>query len=382
MRTGIRSAAFIIALVLTLPVTPYALSGFFVWLSPYMMLHSVLFAKGWVWFQVIAVAVLVGCVFYKRLFCRYLCPVGLLVDGISRITKKKSCGVTRKAPSMGVWLAVFALAGSLVGFPIFAVFDPVGYFNAFFSSLGRLEGVLYIATSSILPIILLLQFAFPGLWCYKVCPSGGVQDLAYKLKGIKQKPVGFSYSRRLVLSGGFGLLAGTCIPWVWASAPEKRLRPPSAIADDAYPYVCARCGNCVNSCPSKIIKLRRSIGDIRLWLTPEIDFSSGYCEAGCTHCGTVCPSGALLPFTVNHKKGLVIGKSKIDITNCLLRKQQECDQCVRSCPYKAISLTEGRSLFDVYPQIRHGKCVGCGACKAVCPEGCFSILHPSVIPQR
>lgn len=373
-RASIRLLFFVVALLSALPITPYLLNGFFVWFSPYLMLNSVLATKVWVWFQLIALFILIGCIFYKRLFCRYLCPTGFIFDTVSLITRKKSCLTTRKIPKMSIWLAVFALFSALAGIPIYAFLDPVVAFYSFSSALSYPMRLLYIVTSSLLPLFIIIQFILPGLWCNKICPCGGIQDLAYRLKKVKRQVPNHSATRRLILAGGAGLLTGLCIPKLWSSPTPKRLKPPSAIDDTDYPFVCVRCGNCINACPSKIIKRYHTTNDIRLWLTPEIDFTSGYCIETCTNCGIVCPSGALTPFSQKEKKKLVIGKAKIDIRNCLLQDQRECDQCIRLCTYKAIHITNKGSIFNVYPEISRDKCVGCGICANICPEQCFTII--------
>lgn len=415
IKAVVRLLIFVVACCSTLPVVPYVLSGAFLWTDPYVMLQAVLASKTFVWPNLIAVAVWLTAVFYKRFFCRILCPIGFLFDATACVTKKKSCLFTQKMPKLNRWLAIAALFAAVVGYPVFAFLDPTVSFHAFSASLHPFTGVIRVLTASLLPLLLLIQLLAPGLWCSKICPCGGLQEIAYDLRSnqrnnrkCKQKVsmqpewmhsesitsgFGKSVSKRsnvdrcvvskrrslifgglgILFSAGTGVLSGLFLPKLWASKPVKRLKPPSAVDDSHFPFLCVRCGSCVHACPSHIIQSYRQTNDLRLWFTPTIDFSSGYCIDDCTHCGTVCPSGALQPFSKDKKKELVIGKATLDIRSCLLQQQQECDRCVASCSYDAIHITHAGSLFDTFPVISSDVCVGCGACAAICPEQCFTI---------
>ena len=113
-----------------------------------------------------------------------------------------------------------------------------------------------------------------------------------------------------------------------------------------------------------------------------IDFTEGYCLSDCTICGTVCPSGAISPFTVPAKKILPIGKALIDTENCLLQIPEECGHCKNVCAYNAIKITAIPEDTKALPLLDKIRCVGCGACAQICPEGVIRIMKVVPVEQQ
>jgi len=109
------------------------------------------------------------------------------------------------------------------------------------------------------------------------------------------------------------------------------------------------------------------------FLTPVVNFENGYCLETCNVCSVVCPSGAITLFDVDAKPQLIMGKAAVNTTDCLLAHQTECDQCKVVCVYKAILIKEKENELLMLPEVDSVKCVGCGACKIVCPKNCISI---------
>jgi ferredoxin len=149
--------------------------------------------------------------------------------------------------------------------------------------------------------------------------------------------------------------------------------PPSTVSGERFAALCVRCGNCIKSCPSGMIRHRHPTDNLAMLFTPELDFEQGYCLPDCCNCGKVCPSGAIVPFKVKDKKRLVIGKAHLNTADCLLQQYRECDRCVAFCSYDAVKIVTGESLMDAFPKVIDELCAGCGACLHVCPEKCFKI---------
>ena len=112
----------------------------------------------------------------------------------------------------------------------------------------------------------------------------------------------------------------------------------------------------------------------------------GYCEATCTLCGEVCPTGAILPLTVDQRVGrngaqpIRIGTAFYDRGRCLpWAMDTPCIVCEEWCPTspKAIWLEdvvvttrreEGAEEIRLQrPHIDPQCCIGCGACSYACP---------------
>lgn len=374
---AVRLLLFAFACLTALPAVSGALSGFYCRLSPFLTVNSLFAAKWWVWFNLIGLGILAGCAFYKRLFCRYLCPAGVCFDAVSSLSGRKSCKATRKMPRIGYLAACFSLASAIAGVPVFAYIDPVVLFTNFFSVFQPAVMGWGIFVFVLFPLLLVLQAVFPGLWCGKLCPCGGLQDMMYALRKKIGRGTGlpageFYPTRRLLLSGGLGMAAGLCIPRLWGGVARSGFRPPTAVGESTFASLCVRCGSCITACPTGLLRYRRETGDIRRWLTPEPDYSAGYCAPDCTRCGAVCPSGAIRPFGLTDKKRLVMAKARLDVTGCLLLRQRECDRCITSCQYDALTLA-GNPPFEIYPAVDTEKCVGCGTCHSICPEECFGM---------
>jgi 2-oxoglutarate ferredoxin oxidoreductase subunit delta len=54
---------------------------------------------------------------------------------------------------------------------------------------------------------------------------------------------------------------------------------------------------------------------------------------------------------------------------------KECGLCVNNCPKQAISFSEEINEQGYrYTIIDHDKCIGCGVCYTVCPDGVYEVL--------
>ncbi len=57
-----------------------------------------------------------------------------------------------------------------------------------------------------------------------------------------------------------------------------------------------------------------------------------------------------------------------------------CEQCVRCCPYKAITIVEidgrdgNKRIKRSVASVNSGLCQGCGACAAACRTGAIDLL--------
>jgi ferredoxin-type protein NapG len=233
-----------------------------------------------------------------------------------------------------------------------------------------------------------------------------------------------------------GALAGI-LPSVkgWAI----RLRPPGALVEQEFLSACIKCGQCVQVCPVKAIKLA-DIGDGVGVGTPYIDSRAQACDFSCDglQCVLACPTGSLT-HEVNFSHQVDIGVAKLlRPKNCLaangkgfkglargadfkgMMRYEEvnrwnpipiadfpydlelCDLCVRTCPIeiranqcaagkppsgdeqqcppkRAIQLVEINSedgVRKMKPEILEG-CVGCGVCEMICPAEPAAIVVES-----
>lgn len=367
--------------MLAIPFAWGGMTGLYTWLSPFIMLNSVFLLKSVVWMNGLAFLVLIATFLKKRWFCRYLCPVGWGCDLVSSYSYRKKFS-TRKLPPVGKWMALTSLVASVAGIPLFILLDPMSVFNGFFSVFSGEMNIAAIISLLGLPLLLAVHLFLPGIWCTKICPLGGLQDELFQVKKrickvqIKDSETKnkTDRGRRLFFASGLGLLAGFIIPRVLHSEEKKHIRPPGSIPASLFNSLCLRCGNCIKSCPTGILRHYTNFEETTAWMVPEIYFDEGYCLENCNQCSRVCPSGAITLFSPKAKRQLAIGLAEIKIQDCLLIKNTECDHCKTACPYEAVTIEAVGANFQVVPIINTKKCVGCGACAVICPSETISII--------
>jgi ferredoxin len=105
-------------------------------------------------------------------------------------------------------------------------------------------------------------------------------------------------------------------------------------------------------------------------LAPTVRFEKEYCVEECNACTKACPSGALQNLSLKQKHGYIIGEAMLDASLCfLVRGVNDCDICVRSCPFDAVHIYWDEDSYVAYPVVDPLKCNGCGACEVYCPTG-------------
>ncbi len=137
------------------------------------------------------------------------------------------------------------------------------------------------------------------------------------------------------------------------------------VEEDGIPVVnedkCTGCGNCVKSCPRKILELVPINKKVRVFCNSKDKGSivRKICKAGCIGCGKcerICPVNAIVV-----KDNLAI----IDYDKCI-----SCGLCVSECPQNVIHeldvTTKSKAVILEEP------CVGCGKCKKICPVNAIS----------
>lgn len=365
-----------LAILFALPAGWGVFSGISSWLSPFIAVNSVLALKSFVLLNAIGFIVLIITFFRRNFFCRYLCPVGCILSNVPSNKNNRGSFSLRKIPQIGIWLSIISIAGALAGYPLFIYFDPVSLFNAFFSAFIKTSFVAAVALSSGLIIIIIIQYFFPGLWCFRVCPLGGLQVLLTEIRllisGKLRKNQKTDLSRRLLIGTAAGALISLTIPRILKDSRKSVIRPPAALKSDNFWSICTRCGSCIKACPTDI--LVQDISPDPEFLSPRAEFIKGYCLETCNNCSKVCPSGAITSFEVAAKSQIIMGLAVVKINDCLLTLLKECDRCKAVCPYDAVEIIDKNNNAIVIPEIISSKCVGCGACKVVCPAACIEIV--------
>jgi ferredoxin len=383
-RRYVRLGCFLLATLLLLPF-PFWIdsSRILVQASSFVTICTIL-AGG-----AIGVGFILGLVFAaislarKRWFCRYVCPVGLLLDTVSG--KKLSARIWwKRSPPIGKYIVLLTAAGALFGYPLFLWMDPLAFLNNAFSVYNATAILSAIVSLSGIVVLLLLTLTSGDFWCARICPLGATQDLLenigsfcrnFRKTNRTESPVkaapgnSFWATRRMfiaVAAGmGFSLLAKKIGQ---ARSDDAPLRPPGAIKENKFTGLCLRCGNCIRACPSKILHPDTGQSGVLGFLSPVVRYEKDYCKEKCNACTTVCPSGAIQRLNLERKNRYVIGKATVDTSLCLWGVS-ECSACLRPCPYEAIKIRWNEEAYESFPGVDPAKCNGCGACEVVCPTG-------------
>jgi ferredoxin-type protein NapF len=292
--------------------------------------------------------------------------------------------------------------------------DPVAVLGSALGIRGADDLLTGVLAGASLGVLVLTSLLFGRLWCGRICPLGGLQELLASCgslpvlsAGRKQAPSppagppvggllpascgslpvprgrrkpapsppagppggGLLLARRVFLAGAGGVGLGLWARRIAAAGAEAGpLRPPGSVAEDCFTGLCARCGNCVRACPTGILRPDLGSAGLAGLLAPRIRLDGHYCREDCNACTQVCPSGAIRPLDMRHKRRHVIGQARLDKSICLMAQDSgECSACLRCCPADAVRKAFDEKQYTSYPAIDPARCNGCGACEAVCP---------------
>lgn len=188
-------------------------------------------------------------------------------------------------------------------------------------------------------------------------------------------------------AAGGCLLAGSALAYLASDAkalPAEALRPPGALAEEAFLSACVRCGLCVRDCPYDTLKLAELGEDGPATGSPFFTARDVPCEM-CDDipCVAACPTGALDPDLTRIDDARMGTAVLVDQENCLNFLGLRCDVCYRVCPVidEAITLElshnnrSGKHAIFA-PTVYADKCTGCGKCEKSCvlPEAAIKVL--------
>ncbi len=383
-RLYLRLGCFLLATLLLLPF-PFWIhsSKTFVQARSFVALCTIL-AGGTIWAgSTLGLAFAVLSLVRKRWFCRFICPVGLLLDAVSGV-KLPGRIWWKRSPPIGKYIVLLTAAGAVLGYPLFIWMDPLAFLNNAFSVYKATDVLSVIVSLSGIVALLLVTLTSGDFWCARICPLGATQDVLGSIGsflgkfrktnrielGEKAAPGNtFAPTRRIFIAVAAGLGFSLVAQKVGQARSDKApLRPPGAIKEDKFTGLCLRCGNCIRACPSRIIHPDRGQSGVLGLLSPVVGYKADYCKKECNACTTVCPSGALQRLSLGQKNRYVIGKASVDTSLCLWGVS-ECHACLAPCPYGAIKVRFNEEAYESFPGVDPAKCNGCGACEVVCPTG-------------
>jgi ferredoxin len=222
--------------------------------------------------------------------------------------------------------------------------------------------------------------------CFNVCPTGGISFKKTLSSKVKNKNAEFDQHRRELISktfiyllglSGFSLAQVKIIPKKENKVPVIKKSyscPPGSKTIEHFTGTCTGCHLCISSCPTKVLQPSLFEYGILGILQPYMDFKTSFCNFECKVCTEVCPSGAILPLTLENKKLTQIGKVKFIKENCIVELEKtECGACSEHCPTKAVKMIPYNNLH--LPEVKEEYCIGCGACEFACPTKPYKSIY-------
>jgi ferredoxin len=152
--------------------------------------------------------------------------------------------------------------------------------------------------------------------------------------------------------------------------PNKKnhpVSPPGSLSLKHFTERCTACHLCVTVCPTSVLQPSFLEYGFLGMSQPHMDYSVEYCNFECTKCGEVCPTGAILPLTVEDKKLEQTGIVHFLIKKCIVYTDKtSCGSCSEHCPTQAVRMVPYKEGLTI-PETNTDICIGCGACEFACP---------------
>ncbi|MGK9368786.1 4Fe-4S dicluster domain-containing protein [Melioribacter sp. Ez-97] len=158
--------------------------------------------------------------------------------------------------------------------------------------------------------------------------------------------------------------------------------PPGSISLERFNNSCTACHLCISACPTQVLQPSFLEYGLNGMLQPHLNNNAGFCNFDCVLCSEVCPTGAIMPLTVEDKKLTQLGVAKFVEDNCVVKTQNtDCGACAEHCPTKAVHMIPYKNNLFI-PEVREDYCIGCGACEHACPVKPYKAIYVEGNPEH
>jgi MauM/NapG family ferredoxin protein len=371
--------------------------------------------------------ILLLAIFFGRLFCGYVCPLGTTLD-FSHIPADKIFGKTKphqdsskeitkkiqwlqKVTRLRYLLLAIILGSALMGMNQSYWLSPIPLITRFYALLlhplllpaaqsgldalkpllawlpenldmtslqylqipGRHFYTLYFLLA-FFGLLFWLERIRPRFWCRYLCPAGALLSLMYALprKFLPNAPY---WGRKVSACKQCGKCAALCPMGAIGNTGDK-----TKLSD------CVACRSCAGVCPVRAVTFGFTT-DARCGATAESEALLPSRRSFLTGAGAgVLLAGAGLSGTGNLLKNT--GRGSLWAEDCVrppgalpetdfLRRCVRCGECMKVCPSNGLQpfFTGLEGLFAPVLLPRRGPCEpDCNACGAVCPTGAITAL--------
>jgi ferredoxin len=324
-----------------------------------------------------------------------------------------------KCPPIGKYVAILTLVGSVVGYPVLLWMDPLCIFSSPFAvnKATNLFSVILVCLG--LGVLVGGTFVFGMLWCVRICPLSGLQDMLFAMRKALWMKFAASvpnqkFSGRQSLSPDVKLVEITgAADNVRAKVPEPKFanallggrsfssdieasRVNGALAPEVHARASARKFSAARRVffagagGAILAVLARRLGAARYrksdtllrppGAVPEDRFA-GLCIR-CNNCVHACPTKIIHPDT-GHEAGLAgfaapVIKFDRDYKYCL----ETCNDCTQVCPTGALialPLQQKNKYIIGEALVDNNVCLTalgkkeCDACELACPYDAVKI---------
>jgi ferredoxin-type protein NapF len=215
--------------------------------------------------------------------------------------------------------------------------------------------------------------------CISVCSEGSIKYERSFKKEVQPWPADISkrdfIGKTLVYGAALAGFSKTVLGQVTAERPAGRIAnkknfpvsPPGSMSLKHFHDRCTACHLCVSACPTGVLQPSFLEYGFTGMMQPRMDYAVEYCNFECTQCSEVCPTGAILPITVEDKKLEQLGRVIFIMEKCIVYTDNTaCGSCAEHCPTQAVKMVSYKNGLTI-PQTDTEICIGCGACEFACP---------------
>ncbi|MDI6400818.1 4Fe-4S dicluster domain-containing protein [Balneolaceae bacterium ANBcel3] len=163
-----------------------------------------------------------------------------------------------------------------------------------------------------------------------------------------------------------------------STIPENKnfaVSPPGSKSLKHFTDTCTACQLCVSVCPTRVLQPSFLEYGFSGMMQPRLDFHASFCNFDCIACTEICPTGAILPLTVEEKHVAQIGVVRLELDNCVVKVEgTACGACAEHCPTQAVRMVpyqDGLTIPEIVPE----QCIGCGACEYICPTRPYRAIY-------